>query len=390
MPTDYDLICLSHLRWDFVYQRPQHLISRFAPQHRVFFVEEPVFDAETPWLHVTDRPGGIQVLVAHLPWGPTEVEHGQMYRRLLDDFMRSNNVNQYVSWYYTPMMVSWTEGLTPKAVVFDVMDELTAFAGAPPELIEREEKLLAKADLVFAGGRSLYEGKRDRHPRVYFLASSVDIPHFAQARQDLPEPADQKDIPHPRLGFFGVLDERFDWSLLAAVADLRPDWQWIMVGPVSGKIAEDTLPQRPNIHYLGGKEYAELPAYLAGWDVATMPFARNESTRFISPTKTPEYLAAGKPVVSTSILDVVRMYGEAGLVRIADTPEDFVAACEAAMQEDADERLARVDPFLAEMSWDKIWNKMHDLIGEVVQERTAAPAVVESGNKAPERKLASV
>jgi UDP-galactopyranose mutase len=366
MSDSYDLLCFSHLRWDFVYQRPQHLISRFTKDHRVFFVEEPVFDSETPRLDVTPRPGGLQVLVAHLPWGPTEQEHGQMYRRLLDGFMKENAITNYVSWYYTPMMISWTSDLTPRAVVFDVMDELSAFAGAPPELLEREERLLQRADLVFAGGRSLYEGKRDRHPHVYFLASSVDIPHFAQARHGLPDPEDQKNIPHPRFGFFGVLDERFDWELLAQVADLRPAWQWIMVGPVSGKILDAALPHRPNIHYLGGKDYAELPAYLGGWDVATMPFARNESTRYISPTKTPEYLAAGKPVVSTSILDVVRLYGEAGMARIADTPEEFVAACEAALQEDASARIAHVDPFLSEMSWDKIWNKMYGLINEAV------------------------
>ncbi len=366
MSAEYDLICLSHLRWDFVYQRPQHLISRFTPQHRVFFVEEPVFDSETPRLDVSARDGGLRVLVAHLPWGPTEVEHGQMYRRLLDGFMAEHGVTNYVLWYYTPMMYPWTASLEPRAVVFDVMDELSAFAGAPPELLEREERLLERADLVFAGGRSLYEGKKDRHPHVSFLASSVDIPHFARARQGLADPADQRDIPHPRLGFFGVLDERLDWDLLAGAADLRPDWHWVIVGPRSGKIPEDALPHRPNIHYPGGKDYAELPAYLAGWDVATMPFARSEATRFISPTKTPEYLAAGRPVVSTSILDVVRMYGEAGLVRIADTPAEFVAACEAALHEDAAARVARVDPFLAEMSWDKIWGKMDGLIADAV------------------------
>ena len=371
MSAQYDLICLSHLRWDFVYQRPQHLISRFTRDHRVFFVEEPVFDCETPRLHVSSKPDGVQVLVPHLPWGPTEEEHGHMNRRLLADFMREHDVTNYVLWYYTPMMVSWTADLTPQAVVFDVMDELSAFAGAHPELRGREEALLKRADLVFAGGRSLYEGKKDRHPRVYFLASSVDVPHFAQARLGPPEPADQKDIPHPRAGFFGVLDERIDWPLLAAVADLKPDWQWIMVGPVSGKIEESVMPRRPNIHYPGGKDYKELPAYLAGWDVAMMPFARNEATRFISPTKTPEYLAAGKPVVSTSILDVVRSYGEAGLCRIADTPEDFVAACEAALNEDRADRTARADAYLADSSWDKIWAKMHDLIGAVVAENEA-------------------
>ena len=369
MSADYDLICLSHLRWDFVYQRPQHLISRFAPQHRVFFVEEPVFDSEMPRLHVTPRPGGVQVLVAHLPWGPTEEEHGHMYRRLLGGFMQENGIENYVLWYYTPMMVSWTSDLTPKAIVFDVMDELAAFAGAHPELRGREQKLLDRADLVFAGGPTLYEGKKDRHPRVYFLASAVDVAHFGQARAGQDEPDDQKSIPHPRLGFFGVLDERIDFDLLAGVADLRPDWQWVIVGPVSGKIPESALVQRPNIHYLGGKDYAALPAYLAGWDVAIMPFALNESTRSISPTKTPEYLAAGKPVVSTSIKDVVSMYGNNGFVRVADTPEEFVAACAAAMQENASERLARVDPLLAEMSWDKIWGQMHDLIGGVVHDQ---------------------
>ena len=367
MSQEYDLICLSHLRWDFVYQRPQHLISRFTPQHRVFFVEEPVFDSDTPRLDVTSRPGNLKVLVAHLPWGPTEEEHGQMYRTLLDTFMAENAVTNYVLWYYTPMMVSWTDTLTPKAVVFDVMDELSAFAGAHPKLLGREEKLLNKADLVFAGGHSLYDGKKDRHSHVYFLASSVDIAHFAKARQCPEEPADQKDIPHPRFGFFGVLDERVDWDLLAAVADLRPDWQWIMVGPVSGKIPDSALPQRPNIHYPGGKDYSELPAYLAGWDVAIMPFAINDATRFISPTKTPEYLAGGKAVVSTPILDVIRQYGSAGFAHIAATPAQFVAACEAALQEDTADRLARVDPMLAEMSWDKIWGKMHDLIGTVAE-----------------------
>ena len=366
MPSEYDLICLSHLRWDFVTQRPQHLIGRFAPSHRIFFVEEPVFDSEAPRLDVRPKPGGLQVLVAHLPWGPTEAEHGQMYRTLLDAFMAENAVTDYVLWYYTPMMVSWTDTLSPKAVVFDVMDELSAFANAHPELLGREQKLIEKADLLFTGGRSLYEGKKDRHPHVYLFPSSVDIAHFAKARQPQAEPDDQKAIPHPRFGFFGVLDERIDWELLAAVADLRPEWSWIMAGPRSGKISEDVLPLRPNIFYLGGKDYADLPTYLAGWDVAIMPFAINDATRFISPTKTPEYLAGGKPVVSTPILDVVRQYGEPGLAHIAATPAEFVLACEAALTEDHVARLAQVDPVLANMSWDTTWAKMHDLIEEVV------------------------
>jgi UDP-galactopyranose mutase len=196
---------------------------------------------------------------------------------------------------------------------------------------------------------------------VHAFPSSVDVAHFATARRPLPDPADQAAIAHPRLGFFGVVDERMDLELLAAVADARPDWQLVIVGPVV-KIDPASLPRRPNLHFLGGKLYTELPTYLANWDVALMPFARNESTRFISPTKTPEYLAAGKPVVSTSIRDVVRPYGDLGLVRIADTPEDFVRACEAALTEDRATWLPRVDSHLATMSWDNTWAGMKALL----------------------------
>ena len=371
MGPSYDLICFSHLRWDFVYQRPQQLMSRCATAHRVFFVEEPVFDTDSPWLHVSERPDqDVLVLVAHLPWGPTEEEHGDMYRALLDGFLRENQVQDYVLWYYTPMMASWTDGLKPKAIVYDCMDELSAFAGAPPVLREREAQLLQRANLVFTGGQSLYEAKRDQHPSVYAFPSSVDVPFFNRALTISEEPADQQVIPHPRLGFYGVIDERLDVDLLGAVAKLRPDWQWIIVGPVVSKIDPATLPQEPNIHYLGSKAYGDLPAYLSGWDAALLLFAHNESTRFISPTKTPEYLAAGRPVVSTSIRDVVRPYGDQGLAHIADTPEQFVAACEAAMREDPDERQRKANILLGEMSWDKTWCTMADHIDDAVASQT--------------------
>ena len=367
MPAPYDVLCFSHLRWDFVYQRPQHLMERFGREHRVFFVEEPVFDSPEPRLEVTERPQkNVEVLVAHLPWGPTEEQHGEMYRALLRTFLSERQVTSYVSWYYTPMMAAWTADLTPLATVYDCMDELSAFADAPPALREREEMLLTRADLVFTGGQSLFEAKQGRHPAVSAFPSSVDVPFFKTARTIAEEPEDQRPIPHPRLGFYGVIDERLDVALLGAAAALRPDWQWIIVGPVVSKIDPATLPTLPNIHYLGGKSYQELPAYLSGWDVAILPFARNESTRFISPTKTPEYLAAGRPVVSTSIRDVIRPYGDLGLARIADTPEEFVAACEAALTEDAAVRLQKADAFLADLSWDKTQGQMAELISGVI------------------------
>jgi UDP-galactopyranose mutase len=189
----------------------------------------------------------------------------------------------------------------------------------------------------------------------------VDIEHFGRARITQPDPADQRDIPHPRIGYAGVVDERLDLDLLAQVAAARPDWHLVIVGPTA-KIDPEALPRAANIHYLGGKKYEDLPSYLAGWDAAILPFAHNESTRFISPTKTPEYLAAGRPVVSTSIRDVVRPYGMKGLARIADTPAEFVAAIDAALADDATALLRDADAFLTQTSWDGTWTRMYRLV----------------------------
>jgi UDP-galactopyranose mutase len=366
-----DLVCLSHLRWDFVYQRPQHLLTRCAEARRVFFFEEPVHDGGPLRLEVKER-GRVRVVVPHLPDGLTsEVAREAAQRSTFERMLADHGVKDYVLWYYTPMALQFTRHLRPRATVYDCMDELSAFKGASPLLRGLESELMARADLVFTGGQSLYEAKRDRHPRVYAFPSSIDAAHFRSARKITEEPADQAAIPPTRLGFFGVIDERLDIELLGEVARMRPEWQLVMVGPVV-KIDEASLPRRDNIHYLGMKSYEELPAYLSGWDVALLPFARNESTRFISPTKTPEYLAAGKPVVSTSIRDVVRPYGQEGLVRIADTPEEFVAACEAALSEDASARREKVDAFLAQNSWDDTWARMSALIDGAAAARRAA------------------
>lgn len=363
-----DLICLSHLRWDFVWQRPQHLMSRFARDRRVFFVEEPVWEGAEPRLEVSERQGGVRIAVPHLPHGlsPGQAEAAQ--RELLNGLLEQQEVTEYVLWYYTPMAVPLAEGLEPLAVVYDCMDELSLFRGAPPELLDRESRLLAAADLVFTGGQSLYEAKRERHPRVHPFPSSIEAEHFRQAREPREDPADQAALPRPRLGYFGVIDERLDLDLLAAVADARPEWQIVMVGPVV-KIDPETLPRRANLHYLGMKAYADLPSYLGGWDVALMPFAQNESTRFISPTKTPEYLAGGRPVVSTPIRDVVKPYGEEKLVEIADGPEELIAAAERALAGCDEGWLARVDELLSRGSWSRTWQQMSELIDEAVASR---------------------
>jgi UDP-galactopyranose mutase len=270
------------------------------------------------------------------------------------------------------MALSFTDHFSPVASVYDCMDELSAFKGAHSQLPLLEKKLFRHVDLVFTGGQSLYEAKRGQHPAVYAFPSSIDASHFGKARKPVRDPEDQSNIPHPRLGFFGVIDERFDIELLDQIATRRPDWQFIMIGPVV-KIDRDALPNHPNIHYLGPKKYRELPDYLGGWDIALLLFARNESTRFISPTKTPEYLAAGKPVISTSIRDVVRPYGELKLVEIADDPDKFVEAAEKILARSVrSEWLNKVDAFLEDISWDKTWAQMSDLIDDVIERKRPA------------------
>jgi UDP-galactopyranose mutase len=369
-----DLICFSHLRWDFVYQRPQHLLKRSARDRRVFFVEEPVFDNGSMRLEVHEREPNLKIVVPHLPQGlRSEVAKLAVLHDMVQKLLVENNIQQYLVWYYTPMALDFTRHLRPLAVIYDCMDELSAFKGAPECLKLRERELFKRADLVFTGGQSLYEAKRDQHHSVYAFPSSIDREHFMQARAPIAEPADQQNIPHPRLGFFGVVDERFDIQLLDEMSRSRPDWHFVIVGPVV-KIDPEILPQRENIHYLGGKSYQELPAYIAGWDVALLLFAQNDSTRFISPTKTPEYLAAGKPVVSTPIRDVVCPYGQTGLVRIANDAPEFIAAIDELLKSEANHKewLAKVDGFLATTSWDETWERMSRLIDEAVANRTRA------------------
>lgn len=369
------LVCFSHLRWDFVFQRPQHLLTRAAQTYRVLFIEEPVFEREmrASW-QISEREGGITVAVPHLPSGLTPSETLFLQRSLVSRLMGNEAQPAKVAWYYSPMAMAFTPNFQADVTVYDCMDELSAFRGAPPELTEYERLLFAKADIVFTGGQSLYEAKLGKHSNLHAFPSSIDTKHYDAARSpDRVDPADQAGIARPRLGFFGVIDERMDVELVGKMAELRPDWQFVMIGPIA-KIDPATLPRPANIHWVGGKSYAELPTYVGGWDVGLMPFAHNESTRFISPTKTPEFLASGIPVVSTSITDVVRPYGDAGLVEIADTAEDMVRKSEHVMQRERGPWLERVDRHLANTSWDKTWRSMQSLIDRAAQAKTTAGA----------------
>jgi UDP-galactopyranose mutase len=353
-----DLVCFSHLRWNFVFQRPQHLLSRFSKHTRVFFIEEPIFHDAPEKLHIDKSEDDVYVVVPHLQHGLNEEQVIARQKALIQDLFSLMEINRYFAWYYTPMAIPFTDNLTPELVVYDCMDELAAFKFAPPALKQNEKTLLAKADVVFTGGYSIYESKKNSHHNIFPFPSSIDKDHFGTARTVKKDPVDQAHIAHPRFGFFGVIDERLDIDMIAKAAELKPEWQFIIIGPVV-KIDPATLPRLSNIHYLGGKNYKELPQYLSGWDVALIPFAMNESTKFISPTKTPEYLAAGIPVISTPIKDVVSPYGDNKLVHIAANAEQLVKHGESILKSKRKKSwLKKVDAFLDGNSWDRTWSQM--------------------------------
>lgn len=364
------LLCFSHLRWNFVFQRPQHIMTRLSESLRVSYIEEPFFDNEgEPYYDFNKISDTLTVITPHLKAGLSSEEQNQQLRALLTKYIGSSTPAELLFWYYTPMALEFSRNFAPGMVVYDCMDELSAFKFAPTQLKELEAELFQTADLVFTGGQSLYQAKKKHHKLVYPFPSSIDKEHFGAARKLDKIPEDQANIEGIKLGFFGVIDERFDIKLIREMAEKRPAWQIVLIGPVV-KIDPSILPTSSNIHYLGSKTYDQLPAYLAGWDIALIPFLLNESTRFISPTKTPEYLSAGVPVLSSAIQDVVDPYGDEKLVSICSTSDEFIAAAEHILNmEDKSLWLLDVDAFLSGISWDKtIWS-MLSLINQYSEQK---------------------
>jgi glycosyltransferase involved in cell wall biosynthesis len=377
MQLPYTIVAFSHLRWNFVYQRPQHLLSRLAAKHPVVFVEEPEFDDVGPprWERSSPHPN----VTVYRPRTPVRAGgfHGDqlpVLEPLMAELSADLGDATLLAWLYTPMALPLALALDPDAAVYDCMDELSLFLGAPPELLSLEEQLLEYADVMFTGGPSLFRAKQSRHPNVHCFSSSVDAAHFRLQDADgnaVREADDQAGLPRPRLGFYGVIDERLDLTIIDHLAETHPEWHIVLVGPVV-KIDPARLPRRPNIHYFGQRTYEELPRYLAGWDVCLLPFARNDATKFISPTKTLEYMAAELPIVSTPITDVAEPYGD--IVYLGDTPEEFVRACEAAIASTPEERAARAAQMrevLAGTSWDVTVLAMETLLSEAIRGRTA-------------------
>ena len=390
------LLTIGHLRWDHVWQRPQQLMTRFARRARVIYVDPAeIAAADAPRIDEQPDSHGVRRLQPVFPVDLLDTpghNYRELWLKLLPTVLAEAGSNTIV-WVSSPLLSYLVAAALPhvRFAVYDCMDDLASFKDGSALMREREEQLLRQAELLFTGGLSMYEARKMRHPRAYCFPSGVDVAHFSRAEdQATREPAAIAGIPHPRLGYFGVLDERIDWPLIAQVAEQRPDWHWLLVGPTA-KVRPEDLPQAPNIHYLGQQQYTDLPAYLKGFDIATMPFALNEATRFISPTKTPEYLAGGKSVVSSSVPDVAARYGN--IVYLADGPDAWIAAVESALAAAPAERAARnarAIPLLEQSSWDGVVDRMWELIAGRLTLQAQHSLEIGEHTDAPTRQAAPV
>jgi glycosyltransferase involved in cell wall biosynthesis len=359
---NFDIVAYSHLRWDYVYQRPQQILERIGQSHKVLYIEQPIDHVS---LHgvpsIVEVSENITVL-------QPRIDHGKFldeYEELTLRFMKRLNIERPVLWFYGPGFEKLTDRVPHSLVVYDCMDEHSAFKGTNEGIIRNEMNLLKKADVVFTGGKSLFEAKKEHNPNVHCFPSSVDLEHFRKSLDpETTVPEDLLSIPKPTVAYYGVIDERTDLDLLTGIADLMPDISFVMIGPVIyAKINADKLPERKNIYYLGGKPYADLPNYLKGIDICMMPFALNRSTQFISPTKTLEYMAGLKPIISTPVTDVVRDYSE--MVYIVNNAEEFKKAVEYYLNETPEEESKRKyleESVLRSTSWDRTVREMEDIV----------------------------
>ena len=384
----YGILAFSHLRWDFVWQRPQQFLSRFAEENPVLFVEEPKFDlqdGEKPQLELLDAQPGVTVAIPHMAQGTTPDDAGEAMTVLVSEAVQSMNEEQRLGpplhWYYSPMAVEWSLGEFPsRGVVYDCMDELSQFRFAPPELIENERRLLENADIVFTGGYKLYEKKSRQHDNAHCFGCGVEYEHFAKAQVNGPIPEDMKAIKKPVIGWFGVIDERVDYDLIREAAAMRPDYSFVLVGPVV-KVDPAALPKAENIHWMGGRDYKELPDYCRAFDICMMCFALNEATEFINPTKALEYLATGKPVISAPVQDVLRQYSD--LVEIVRTPGEFVEAIDRLLKDPNKKRIQKGIDKARESSWEGTVSQMRALIDEAIDgERPSHSASKRTANSA--------
>jgi glycosyltransferase involved in cell wall biosynthesis len=374
-PEGYPIIVHSHLGWDWVWQRPQQFLSRLSQNHRVLFIEGPApADVSTAELTLREVPDFPNILVLQMKLPATRWSDGvwidQERRRQVQSLLAGPLGRVFASpvqWFYDPMAVTAFAGhLDERAIVYDCMDELSLFRGAPAELVRRERELLAVADVVFAGGPKIWKAKREANTNCFCFGCGVDSRHFAQARDgNLRLPKDIAGLPKPVFGYIGVVDERIDYDLLAALAD-STSGSVAMIGPCT-KVDPATFPQRDNLHWLGGRDYAQLPMYAAAFDVCLMPFALNDATRFINPTKSLEYMATGRPIVSTAIEDVVLQFSD--IVNVGRTAEEFLRMCHRCAKRPSSVEVERGLEVAANNSWDSIIAQLDGHVLDVVNRK---------------------
>lgn len=380
--SEFPIIVHSHLGWDWVWQRPQQFHSRLSKSHPILFVEGPVVTDQLTTSRVTlrevsDYPN-IVVLQMQMPasrWSDgawVDAERRRIVQSVLEGPL-SRKFENPVQWFYDPMAVTAFAGqMDEQANVYDCMDELSQFKGAPPELVRRERDLLAVADVVFAGGPKMARSKSRFNSNCYSFGCGVDIKHFGKARHGRTRvPADIASMSGPVLGYIGVVDERLDYELLAALADHNPSWNVAIVGP-STKVDPADFPKRSNLHFLGGRDYSQLPAYAKGFDVCMMPFAKNAATEYINPTKALEYMATGRPIVSTDVEDVVLQFSD--VVHIATGHGEFIADCEASLEEPNARRIQSGMRMARNNSWESIVSRLERHVEEVFAQKREVSA----------------
>jgi UDP-galactopyranose mutase len=362
-----DLICFSCVPWDFIYHRPQHLMTRFAKHFRVIYVEPPAYGEGHPSYELSYPKENIISVKLRLPAGLPEEQAANVQQEKLAQFLNDLQVKHYVFWYYSPVALTFTNAFQPVLKVYDCMTEFP-YAQDGIDVRALEDSLLRQADFVFTAGPSLHETRRSFNQNTYCLPGSVDIDHFYGARYYHADPAEQAKIPHPRIGFAGVIDDRIDFTLLKAVALRKPEWHLVLLGPIVG-LKKSDLPELSNLHFIEKKSYEELPGYISGWNITMLPFAHTDATRFINPLQATEFLAAGKPVIAAPVIDIIRTYGNRGLIQIAGTPEEFVRVANTHFtSRDKTEWNDHVAEFLSLNSWDKTWQRMMDMIWPRVRE----------------------
>ncbi len=398
-PASYPIIVHCHLHWDFVWQRPQQFHSRISARHRVLFVEGPrVYPGAMPphfTLRTSEEYLNVTVMQTHFnetDWAKGGEFIDAMRRELLDEALSGplkGKFERAVQWFYDPMAVESHLGQHGAvATVYDCMDELSQFKFAPPELISRERRLLYNADVVFAGGRKMAENKAPFNANTHFYGCGVDVAHFGKARASATKvPADIAHLQGPILGYFGVVDERLNYELIAQLADARPNWNVVMIGPTA-KVSPEDLPQRPNLHWMGGRPYEQLPAYTKAFDVCLMPFALNEATEYINPTKALEYMATATPIVSTAVPDVCSNF--ASVVEIAANPDEFVEMCRQQVESPDQSTVQRGLQMAQENTWEAIVGKLEGHIEKALQQRENAVTKLRLPVAVPPLKAAAV